>query len=115
MPLNKNRSVSHTLTSTPVNICIEFAIFHRHLPCISECMSAIAGSYGYIAPGGLLSAYDLLGTVFLEKAKDIADRLLPAWDTHSGIPYNYLMMDLFCLAQLTTNADILLFQAQPQG
>jgi mannosyl-oligosaccharide alpha-1,2-mannosidase len=26
--------------------------------------------------------------VFLEKAKDITDRLLPAWDTPSGIPYN---------------------------
>ncbi|XP_058068123.1 mannosyl-oligosaccharide 1,2-alpha-mannosidase MNS1-like [Magnolia sinica] len=39
--------------------------------------------------GGLLSAYDLSGDkVFLEKAKDIADRLLPAWDTASGIPYN---------------------------
>lgn len=39
--------------------------------------------------GGLLSAYDLSGDgVFLEKAKDIADRLLPAWDTSSGIPYN---------------------------
>ncbi|KAL9665323.1 hypothetical protein QQ045_020741 [Rhodiola kirilowii] len=39
--------------------------------------------------GGLLSAYDLSGDhVFLEKARDIADRLLPAWDTPSGIPYN---------------------------
>ncbi|XP_077222261.1 mannosyl-oligosaccharide 1,2-alpha-mannosidase MNS1-like [Tasmannia lanceolata] len=39
--------------------------------------------------GGLLSAYDLSGDkVFLEKAKDIADRLLPAWNTASGIPYN---------------------------
>ncbi|XP_077238446.1 mannosyl-oligosaccharide 1,2-alpha-mannosidase MNS1-like [Tasmannia lanceolata] len=39
--------------------------------------------------GGLLSAYDLSGdNVFLEKAKDIADRLLPAWNTASGIPYN---------------------------
>lgn len=39
--------------------------------------------------GGLLSAYDLSGDkVFLEKSKDIADRLLPAWDTPSGIPYN---------------------------
>lgn len=38
--------------------------------------------------GGLLSAYDLSGdAIFLEKAKDIADRLLPAWDTPSGIPY----------------------------
>ncbi|KAG1364145.1 mannosyl-oligosaccharide 1,2-alpha-mannosidase MNS1 [Cocos nucifera] len=39
--------------------------------------------------GGLLSAYDLSGDeIFLEKAKDIADRLLPAWNTPSGIPYN---------------------------
>ncbi|URD90744.1 Glycosyl hydrolase family 47 [Musa troglodytarum] len=39
--------------------------------------------------GGLLSAYDLSGDkIFLEKAKDIADRLLPAWDTPTGIPYN---------------------------
>jgi len=39
--------------------------------------------------GGLLSAYDMSGDkVFLEKAKDITDRLLPAWDTPSGIPYN---------------------------
>lgn len=41
--------------------------------------------------GGLLSAYDLSGDkVFLEKAKDIADRLLPAWNTPSGIPYNII-------------------------
>ncbi|KAK9097777.1 hypothetical protein Syun_024822 [Stephania yunnanensis] len=41
--------------------------------------------------GGLLSAYDLAGDrVFLEKARDIADRLLPAWDTPSGIPYNMI-------------------------
>ncbi|TVU04358.1 hypothetical protein EJB05_08422, partial [Eragrostis curvula] len=39
--------------------------------------------------GGLLSAYDLSADkIFLEKARDIADRLLPAWDTSSGIPYN---------------------------
>ncbi|KAL9325927.1 hypothetical protein ACSQ67_006572 [Phaseolus vulgaris] len=39
--------------------------------------------------GGLLSAYDLSGdNVFLEKARDIADKLLPAWNTPSGIPYN---------------------------
>lgn len=39
--------------------------------------------------GGLLSAYDLSGDkIFLEKARDIADRLLPAWDTPTGIPYN---------------------------
>jgi len=39
--------------------------------------------------GGLLSAYDLSADkIFLEKARDITDRLLPAWDTSSGIPYN---------------------------
>ncbi|XP_058113621.1 mannosyl-oligosaccharide 1,2-alpha-mannosidase MNS1-like isoform X5 [Magnolia sinica] len=39
--------------------------------------------------GGLLSAYDLSeDKVFLEKAKEIVDRLLPAWDSPSGIPYN---------------------------
>lgn len=41
--------------------------------------------------GGLLSTYDLSGDkVFIEKATDIADRLLPAWDTRSGIPYNII-------------------------
>ncbi|XP_010544166.1 PREDICTED: mannosyl-oligosaccharide 1,2-alpha-mannosidase MNS1 [Tarenaya hassleriana] len=41
--------------------------------------------------GGLLSAYDLSGDkIFLDKAKDITDRLLPAWDTPSGIPYNII-------------------------
>ncbi|XWS73302.1 hypothetical protein CRYUN_Cryun02cG0116800 [Craigia yunnanensis] len=39
--------------------------------------------------GGLLSAFDLSGDdIFLQKARDIADRLLPAWNTASGIPYN---------------------------
>lgn len=39
--------------------------------------------------GGLLSAYDLShDKVFLDKAKDIAERLLPAWDSPSGVPFN---------------------------
>ncbi|KAL0916662.1 hypothetical protein M5K25_014190 [Dendrobium thyrsiflorum] len=39
--------------------------------------------------GGLLSAYDLSGdSLFLEKARDIGDRLLPAWNSPTGIPYN---------------------------
>ncbi|KAK4375339.1 hypothetical protein RND71_006016 [Anisodus tanguticus] len=39
--------------------------------------------------GGLLSAYDLSGDkLFLDKAQDIADRLLPAWNTPNGILYN---------------------------
>ncbi|KAJ3513466.1 hypothetical protein NLJ89_g2936 [Agrocybe chaxingu] len=38
--------------------------------------------------GGLLSAYHLSDEdpIFLEKAKDLADRLLPAFDTPSGLP-----------------------------
>lgn len=38
--------------------------------------------------GGLLSTYYLSGgdTLFLEKAQQIADRLLPAFDTPSGLP-----------------------------
>ncbi|KAL2932897.1 Mannosyl-oligosaccharide 1 2-alpha-mannosidase MNS1 [Bienertia sinuspersici] len=44
--------------------------------------------------GGLLSAYDLSNDkMFLEKAKDIADRLLPAWDTSSGIPFNIINLE----------------------
>ncbi|BBM97475.1 mannosyl-oligosaccharide alpha-1,2-mannosidase [Marchantia polymorpha subsp. ruderalis] len=39
--------------------------------------------------GGLLSAYDLSGDkMFLSKAQELAERLLPAWNTASGIPYN---------------------------
>lgn len=45
----------------------------------------------YRVVGGLLSAYDLSGDkIFLDKARDIADRLLPAWDTPTGIPYNII-------------------------
>ncbi|CAN1306066.1 Mannosyl-oligosaccharide 1,2-alpha-mannosidase MNS1 [Linum perenne] len=44
--------------------------------------------------GGLLSAYDLSGEkVFIEKATDIADRLLPAWDSPTGIPYNTINLE----------------------
>ena len=39
------------------------------------------------ALGGLLAAYDLSGdAIFLEKAKDLGNRLLPAFNTPSGIP-----------------------------
>ncbi|CAB1119255.1 unnamed protein product [Ectocarpus sp. CCAP 1310/34] len=38
--------------------------------------------------GGLLSAFELSrDEVFLERAKDLADRLLPAFGTSTGIPY----------------------------
>ncbi|NXE44233.1 MA1B1 mannosidase, partial [Ptilorrhoa leucosticta] len=39
--------------------------------------------------GGLLSTYHLSGdSLFLEKAKDIGNRLMPAFKTHSKIPYS---------------------------
>lgn len=38
--------------------------------------------------GGLLSAFDLSGDrVFLDKAKDLADRMSPGFDTPSGLPH----------------------------
>ena len=41
--------------------------------------------------GGLLAAYDInKDIIFLEKAKELADRLLPAFDTQSGISSNHL-------------------------
>lgn len=38
--------------------------------------------------GGLLSTYHLSGEdpLFLEKAKELADRMLPVFDTPSGLP-----------------------------
>mmetsp|Transcript_30342 Transcript_30342/g.66417 ORF Transcript_30342/g.66417 Transcript_30342/m.66417 type:complete len:793 (-) Transcript_30342:91-2469(-) len=40
------------------------------------------------ALGGLLGAYSLSGrSVFLERATDLANRLLPAYNTSSGLPY----------------------------
>ncbi|KAI8356620.1 glycoside hydrolase [Choanephora cucurbitarum] len=41
--------------------------------------------------GGLLSSYDLTTeSLFLEKAVELVDRLLPAFDTPTGIPYQYV-------------------------
>lgn len=37
--------------------------------------------------GGLISSYDLSGNkMFITKAQELAERLLPAWDTPTGIP-----------------------------
>ena len=39
--------------------------------------------------GGLLSAYHLSGEkIFLEKAVDLGDRLMPCFDSESGVPYS---------------------------
>lgn len=41
--------------------------------------------------GGLLSAYDLSHEkVFIKKAIELVDKLLPAFDTPTGIPYQYI-------------------------
>eukprot|EP01035_Chromulina_nebulosa_P048586 gene48586-65940_t len=41
--------------------------------------------------GGLLSAHHACGDpVLLAKARDLADRLLPAFDTPTGMPYPYI-------------------------
>ena len=47
------------------------------------------------ALGGLLAAYDLSGHgVFLKRAKELGDVLLPAFDTESGIPFSQVMFAL---------------------
>ncbi|CAM0142530.1 unnamed protein product [Umbelopsis sp. WA50703] len=44
--------------------------------------------------GGLLSAYDLSGNpVFVERARDLVERLLPAFDTPTGVPYHAIRLD----------------------
>ncbi|KAI9276004.1 glycoside hydrolase [Sporodiniella umbellata] len=41
--------------------------------------------------GGFLSAYDLSqDPIFLHKAVDLTEKLLPAFDTPTGIPYQYM-------------------------
>lgn len=41
--------------------------------------------------GGLLSAYELSGdVVFINKTVELVDKLLPAFDTPTGIPYRYV-------------------------
>ena len=43
--------------------------------------------------GGLLSAYALTGEeTYKDKASSIVDKLLPAFDTATGIPYSYINM-----------------------
>ncbi|ORY53219.1 seven-hairpin glycosidase [Rhizoclosmatium globosum] len=43
--------------------------------------------------GGLLAAYELDGDwAFIEKAIDLANRMLPAFDTPTGIPLNWIVL-----------------------
>ncbi|CAM9184066.1 unnamed protein product [Choristocarpus tenellus] len=52
--------------------------------------------------GGLLSAYDLSKDhVFLERAKELADRLLPAFESATGLPYR--MVNLECSSDRRPN------------
>lgn len=38
-----------------------------------------------------MSAYDLSGDkMFLQKATEVADKLIPAWNTPSGVPHNVI-------------------------
>lgn len=53
--------------------------------------------------GGLLSAYHLSGEdLYLERATDLADRMLPVFDTPSGLP---LSMVNLALRQGVDNSD----------
>ncbi|MGH7025235.1 MAG: glycoside hydrolase family 47 protein [Caulobacteraceae bacterium] len=54
--------------------------------------------------GGLLSGYELTGDpVLIAKAKDLATRLLPAFDTPTGLPYAYVNLRTGAVSQPMTN------------
>jgi len=46
--------------------------------------------------GGLLSAYELSGhdSLYLEKAVDLAERLMPVFGTHNGLPMTMINLGL---------------------
>jgi ER degradation enhancer, mannosidase alpha-like 2 len=54
--------------------------------------------------GGLQSAYEIDGDKkFLELAKDLADRLLPAFNTATGMPYRYVHLQTGALKDSINN------------
>ena len=54
--------------------------------------------------GGLLSAHHACGDpVLLAKARDLADRLLPAFDTPTGMPYRYINLKTGAVRDPATN------------
>src|SRR5918993_825734 len=54
--------------------------------------------------GGLLTAYELDGNKkFLALAKDLADRLLPAFNTPTGMPYRYVHLQTGALKDSINN------------
>ncbi|MED6207566.1 Mannosyl-oligosaccharide 1 2-alpha-mannosidase mns2 [Stylosanthes scabra] len=76
---------------------IEVSVFETTIRFCSLVHSSLVDLLSFVAfriLGGLLSAYDLSGEeVFLEKSKELAERILPAWDTPSGIPYNRINLE----------------------
>ena len=58
--------------------------------------------------GGLLSAHHACGDpVLLAKSKDLVDRLLPAFDTPTGMPYRYINLKTGAVRETVTSpADI---------
>ncbi|PPS18707.1 hypothetical protein GOBAR_AA01873 [Gossypium barbadense] len=89
-----NRWVANTLDFNKTYDASVFETTIRSVPIHVKVLGStitICPRVFLIVVGGLLSTYDLSGdNIFLEKARDIADRLLPAWDTPSGIPYNII-------------------------
>lgn len=51
--------------------------------------------------GGLLSIYDLTGDqLYLTKAQELADLLMPAFNTPSGFPYTSIVLKKYVLLQI---------------
>lgn len=54
--------------------------------------------------GGLLSAYDLTGKpILLQRAKEVADRLVPAFQAGTVFPYTMVNMKTYGIVQIHYN------------
>ncbi|KAI9208065.1 glycoside hydrolase [Polychytrium aggregatum] len=98
-----NWYLNHSLLSTPVDsldtlllmglkeeyLQAKQLVLETFDPFIDEEVSLFETNIRIV--GGLLSAYDLEGDVaFLSMAKKVADSLLPAFETPTGIPVNWV-------------------------
>jgi len=77
-------------STLPLDRSVFFPLyFGGNYVVLINCLSLDSYYFIFRVVGGPLSAYDSSADkMFLEKARDITDPLLPEWDTSSGIPYN---------------------------
>ena len=90
------QSVSLSCAVNSILMFVYFLSLLLSLPATSSSFTFFFLSFFFSVPltqttirelGGLLSAFDLSGdSVFLDKAKELGDLLMPGFNTQSGIP-----------------------------